>query len=226
MGVRLRWAFFFLCLSVSGACGAQESMMQDISYPYLEKLIAVAKTNYPRVKMYNDRVLQAKTGIAKAKTGWFNALNFNYLYSPNNTTTAIVNPQLLDGYQIGVYINIGAVLVTSPTIKMARQEFDVAVDNQAEYNLNIEAAVKGRYFNYIRQLAILNVRTKNAVDIESSVEQTKYKFEKGEETLDNYNKGLTAYANAIQGKIECEGQVLIAKGDLEELLGEKLEEVK
>jgi outer membrane protein TolC len=207
------------------ASSGQESMMPDISYPYLEKLVAVAKVNYPHIKMLQDKALQAKTGISKAQMGWFNGLSFTYLYSPNNSST-LVNPSLFNGYQLGVYLNLGNLLVTGPTIKIARQELDIALDNQAEYYLNIEALVKERYFNYIRQLAILGVRSKNAEDIQSSVQQVKYKFEKGEETLDNYNKGLTFYANAIQVKIESEGQVLIAKSALEELLGEKLEEVK
>ena len=221
-----RLLLFLLCLLEVYASGAQESMIPDVSYTYLEKLISVAKMNYPRVKMYNDKVLESKTGITKAKLGWFNALNFTYLYSPNNSTTAIVNPTLLDGYQFGLYLNIGTVLATAPTIKIAKYEFNIALDNQAEYNLNIEELVKERYFNYIKQLAILSVRTKNTVDVENSMSQIKYKFEKGEESLDNYNKGLTFYANAVQVKIESEGQALIAKGALEELLGEKLQEIK
>ncbi len=225
MILKLRHALLFLCFFQVYASSGQESMMPDISYPYLEKLVAVAKVNYPHIKMLQDKALQAKTGISKAQMGWFNGLSFTYLYSPNNSST-LVNPSLFNGYQLGVYLNLGNLLVTGPTIKIARQELDIALDNQAEYYLNIEALVKERYFNYIRQLAILGVRSKNAEDIQSSVQQVKYKFEKGEETLDNYNKGLTFYANAIQVKIESEGQVLIAKSALEELLGEKLEEVK
>jgi len=223
---RFRQALFFLCLLQVYASNAQESMLPDISYPYLEKLIAVAKINYPKMKMYDHKVIQAKSSIEKAQLGWFNILNFTYLYSPNNSSTALVNPTLLDGYQFGVYLNVGTVLQNGPSVKMARQDYNIALDNQAEYNLNIEAQVKERYFNYIKQLAVLSIRTKNAEDIQSSLQQIKYKFEKGEESLDNYNKGLTFYANAVQIKIESEGQVLVAKSALEELLGEKLEDVK
>ena len=236
MVFRLRRLLFLLCLFQVYTSAAQESMMSDISYPYLEKLIATAKTNYPRVKMYNDKVLQAKTGITKAELGWFNALNFTYLYSPNNSTTAvvnptlsstaIVNPSLLDGYQLGVYLNIGSLLMTSPTVKIARQELNIALDNQAEYDLNIEAIVKQRYFEYVKQIAILGIQTKNAESIGSSLQQMKYKFEKGEESLDDYNKGITFYAAACQAKIGAEEQVLVAKSSLEEIIGEKLEDVK
>jgi len=226
MILRLRRLFLFLLVIQVYASGAQESMMPSVSYPYLEKLIAVAKLNYPKMKMYDHKVIQAKSSIEKAQLGWFNILNFTYLYSPNNSSTALVNPSLLDGYQFGVYLNVGTILGNGPSVRMAREDYNIALDNLAEYNLNIEAEVKQRYFNYVRQLAVLSVRTKNAEDVQGSLDQIKHKFEKGEESLDNYNKGLTFYANAIQVKIESEGDVLVAKSALEELLGEKLEEVK
>ena len=109
---------------------------------------------------------------------------------------------------------------------MARQEYQIAQDNKNEYELNIEAIVKDRYFAYVRQTVILNIRTKNALDVESSMNQVKYKFEKGEVTYDDYNKALTAYATALQSKIEAESGVMTAKSDLEEMLGTKLEDVR
>ena len=199
--------------------------MPDVSYPFLEKLIATAKTNYPKIKMYGHRVEIAKTGVTKAKLSWFNVMNFNYLYSPNNTST-LVNPTLFNGYQVGLYFNFGSFFSSGPSIKIAKGELEVAKDNQDEYNLNIEAEVKKRYYNYIKELSILNLKTKSATDVESTVKQVKYKFEKGEESLDNYIRGLNSYSNAVQAKIESESNVLTAKCSLEELLGEKLEEVK
>ena len=58
------------------------------------------------------------------------------------------------------------------------------------------------------------------------MEQMKYKFQKGEETLESYNKYMVSYDDRVQAKIESEGSLLIAKSNLEELVGLKLEQIK
>ena len=225
MVIKFKQALFFICLLGVFTSNAQESMMPDVSYTYLEKLIEVAKKNYPRVKVYDHKVTQAKVGVTKAELSWFDIFSFNYLYSPNNAST-LVSPALFNGYQYGINVNLGNIAVKAPSVRIAKEDLKIARDNQMEYDLNIEAIVKQRYFAYVSQVAILSLRTKNATDIQSSTQQLKYKFEKGEETLDNYNKGLTFYANAIESKIAAESGVLIAKSALEEILGEKLEDVE
>ena len=59
---------------------AQESMLADVSYPYLEKLVAAAKENYPKMKTYNHTIKIAKMNVSKAKLDWLNILSFIYLY--------------------------------------------------------------------------------------------------------------------------------------------------
>ena len=53
----------------------------------------------------------------------------------------------------------------------------------------------------------------------------KHKFEKGEMTLDDYNKGLVNLADRTQSKIESEGSLMVAKSSLEELVGKRLEDI-
>src|SRR6476469_3706787 len=96
----------------------QETMLYNVSDAYLQKLIDTAKENYPRMQVYNKRIENAETEVKRAKAGWFDALSFSYLYSPNNATT-IVNPNLLNGYQVGMLVNMGSVLQRPSAIKKA-----------------------------------------------------------------------------------------------------------
>jgi outer membrane protein TolC len=200
-------------------------MMSDVSYPYLEKLIAAAKANYPKVKAYQSKLKVAGYNVQKAKLDWFNIVSFTYLYSPNNTPT-LVNPTFTSGYQVGVSTSIGNILQKPGMIKSAKESYNIAKDDQDEYNLNIEAIVKQRYFAYVQALSILNWRTKDIGNADVTVKDLKYRFEKGEQTFDNYNKAQEFYSNAVQAKITAEGGLLIAKSSLEEIIGEKLEDVK
>jgi len=199
--------------------------MYSVSDSYLQKLIDTAKENYPRMQVYNKRIENAETEVKRAKAGWFDALSFSYLYSPNNATT-IVNPTLLNGYQVGMFVNFGALIQRPSEIKKAKTEVAITQAEKDEYVLNITALVKQRYYLYIQALSVLKLKAKSLTDVEGTMQQAKYKFEKGEETLETYNKDVVSYEDRMEGKMEAEGALLIAKTNLEELLGTKLENIK
>jgi len=193
--------------------------------PFLEKLVETAKVNYPRMKMYDSRIEMGNMGVKKAKLSYFDILSFSYLYSPNQTA-ATINPGLLQGYQFGFFINIGSIIQKPTVIKQARAEVKVTQLEKDEFELNLEADVKKRYFTYIQSVMLLRIKSDGLLDIESLLKETRYKFEKGEATLQNYNNALLAYSNQLQTKISTEAEVYIAKSNLEELLGQKLETIK
>jgi outer membrane protein TolC len=219
-----RYIILILFLFIGSYSRAQESMMQDVSYPFLEKLIAAARSNYPKVKAYEAQARMAKLNVDKQKLDWFNILTFAYLYSPNNSIT-VVNPSLLNGYQFGVTTSLGNILQKPDQVKIARVEYDLAKLSQEEYNLGIEAIVKQRYFMYIEQLSILNWKIKDLESSESTLKDIKYKFEKGEDIFENYNKALAYHSTIVQSKIQAEGALLMAKASLEEIIGAKLETI-
>ena len=204
---------------------AQESLSKDISYAYLEKLIAVSKANYPKNKMYDARLSIAENGVKKAKLSYFDIFSFSYLYSPNNNT-ATISPSFLGGYQFGFFANIGSFLQKPNLVKQAKGEYAAAQFDKQAFDLNMEAEVKKRYYTYIQKLAVLRVRSAAILDVESMLASIKHKFEKGEETLQNYNQVLITHADHQQIIINAESEVLIAKSSLEELLGQKLEDIK
>ena len=203
---------------------AQESMIPNVSYSFLEKLIIAAKTNYPKYKSFDKRVDIAELNVDKAKMDWLNLITFSYVYSPNNATT-IVTPSL-NGYQLAMTTSIGNILMKPNAVKNAKKQLEIEQLGRDEYDLNITAIVKQKYFLYTQQLSILNWRVKALEDAESTLKNIKYRFEKGEDTYDNYSRILGSYTSAVQSKIESEGAFLIAKSSLEEIVGVKLEDIK
>ncbi|MBE9463135.1 TolC family protein [Dyadobacter subterraneus] len=213
---------FSLTITVSSK--AQESLRDEISYEYLDKLIAVAKKNYPKVKMYEARIEGGQIGIKRARLSYFDIISFSYLLSPSSTFAA--NPNLLNGYQFGFFINIGSLLQKPSVIKQARTELAALTFEKEAYDLNLASEVQKRYFTYVQHLILLRIKTSSLLDSESAVKQVRYKFEKGELGLENYNNALNALSGQQQVKITAETDVLIAKSSLEELLGEKLDNIK
>jgi outer membrane protein TolC len=226
--------FFLVVLLLSVNCShaqeadSLESMIPNVNYNYLDKLIATAKMNYPKMKVNETLADVGKLNLQKAKMDWLSIFTFTYLYSPAGTASLLTssNPYLLNGYQVGFGISLGAVVERPTIIRTARDQYKIAQLNLDEYNLNIEATVKQRYYTYIQQQVELHWRIKNMQGAESILKEVKFKFEKGLEVFDTYNRAQTAYSAVVQAKIENESAYLSAKSSLEEILGAKLESIK
>ena len=161
--------FSFLCLCFWHTASAQqtalsyapitsqESMLYNISDSYLQKLIDTAKTNYPRLQVYNKRIENAETEVKRTKLGWFDALSFSWLYSPNNATT-LVNPTLLNGYQAGMFVNFGSLMQRPAQIKKAKIDVGISKAEKEEYELNLTTLVKQRYYLYIQAFTVLEAK--------------------------------------------------------------------
>ncbi len=216
--------FIVIFIFSYGSMKAQESMIPELSYPFLEKLIFTAKQNYPRMKVNQRKINFAELTLKRNRLSWFDFFTISAFYSPSTSVT--LTNATLTGIQIGAFINISN-LVQKPTIlKQNREEIAIAKLQFDEYALTIESEVKSRYFRYMQQLTILRIHNQNAIDFESLVKQIKFKFERGEDSFENYSKALVQNGEQKQKIIETEGSVLVAKTILEELVGKKLEEVK
>ncbi|MCO5935200.1 TolC family protein [Mucilaginibacter sp. RB4R14] len=214
-----------LLLLSTVALHAQESFVNEVNYPYLDKLIATAKKNYPEVKVRQAQIAAAKASLTQSKVLWLDAITASYIYSPKNSLN-VVNPTFFNGYQIGVSVNIGQLLSKPFATRVAKENVNIAVYQQQTYNLTVEATVKRLYFQYLEAQADLRNRSRAVTDGEIAVKQLKYTFQKGETTFHDYNESLTSLYNQNSFKVQSELLMLTAKANLEEMLGFKLEEVK
>lgn len=202
-------------------------MMSEISVPYLEKLIQVAKQNYPRNKIFSKQIEITQSNLSKIQLSWFDGLGIYYLYLPPNGVDASVNPTTnRSGFQLGFSLNFGSLLEKPAQIKALKGAKQVAVFEKDEYNLTIEEQVKERYYKYIQQVTLLKQRTQLALDAQTLLASIRNKFEQGQESFDNFNKVQISSNQQSQDKISTEAELLVAKAQLEELLNEKLENIK
>jgi len=226
--------FFFLILILAAQkkVSAQQTIMTDVSEDYIARLVARAEENYPQVKSNQSRINIAQESIGKAKVSYLDAFTFSYLYQPqgintlSNASGSSSNYSYFNGIQAGLFFNLGQFLEKPYAVKQARHELEIANDDQNQYFLTITNLVKKRYYTYIQDIATLKLMSQSCVDAENIASDIKHKFQKGEETFDNYIKAQSALNTAYQAKIQAEGALLIAKADLEELLGDKLENIR
>jgi outer membrane protein TolC len=215
----------FLIFMQCGYIKAQESMMTDISYVFLEKLIATAKENYPRMNSFEGRIKVAKNTVGQEQLSWLDAFSFSYVYNPNNTFD-LVNPNFFNGYQVALNFNLSSILQKPGNVKQAKESVKLAQYDLDEYHLTLETEVKRRYFSYVQALANLRLQTKASSDALNISREIKTRYEKSEITFEQYTMSQMSYSGTVQSKIAAESNFLIAKASLEELLTKKVEEVQ
>lgn len=208
----------------SGRLRAQESMMKDIDYELLDELVRYAKENYPRIMSNQHRIKMAQANITKAHLSYFDFLTFSYLFAPTNTTTPVINPVATTSYQYGLFLNVGYLVQKPAQVRYAREEKKSLEYEKLAYDQNVEMEIRKRYLRYVQQKSMLRSRTQARIDANSALKEIKYRFERGEETFDNYNKALVVSEDHNQKVIEAEGAMLVAKAEVEEFLGKKLED--
>lgn len=226
MHIRIKALIIALFISsVAGNTYAQESMFRDLSYTYLEKLIATAKKNYPQEKILDHQVNIARSSFHQASFSWLDAFSGSYIYAPQSAVN-LNQPLIFKGYQLVATISLGSLFEKPYTIHNARETLKIAEQQKAQYDLTIEAQVKRYYFAYLEAQADLRSRVNAVQDANTAVTQLKHTFEKGETTFDVYNQALNNLYNQNAFRLQAELNVFTAKTNLEELLGTKLESVK
>lgn len=233
MAIRIKYilltlfTFFIYKTGFAQATAAQATIIPELSSINLQRLIDTAIANYPRVRYFQNRVNVAATNISKTKASWLDALTVSYVYQPGTATVNPVNPTstYFKGLQAGLFLNVGTLVAKPWLIKQAKQEMMVTQSEQEEYIITLSTEVKRRFYMYVQRVAELKLQARASEDTEAQLKDVKYKFEKGEETFDSYSKVLIQFTEHQQTKVQAEANVFLAKADLEELIGTKLENI-
>ncbi|MGY3052023.1 outer membrane protein TolC [Pedobacter sp. UYEF25] len=206
---------------------AQESIIPDVKYADVEKYIALAKQNAPKRKILAEQAEGIKTAIPMASLSYLDLFNGSYIYRPQGKVALDpINPYSVNGFQLGINLNLGTFLQKPFLIKKAKSDYRVAQLQQQDFEATLATEVRSRYYDYIQSLAQLKIATQAAQDNKGVAESQRYKFQKAEITLDTYSQSRTMLTESSTAKIAAEVTFLKAKDLLEELIGVKLTDVK
>ncbi|WP_316839596.1 TolC family protein [Pedobacter gandavensis] len=211
---------------------AQESIIGEVNYKDLEKYITLARQNFPRKQLLDTRVEGAHTAIPINTLSYLDIFSASYFYRPDNNPVITApgvpnaNPYSVNGVQLGINLNLGSFLAKPYLGKRAKAEYKIAKLEAEEYGNTLVVEVKKRYYAYIQQITQLKINTQSVQDNKNVADNLKYKFEKGEISLDTYNQSRINLSSALTSKIQSEVSLLTAKDALEEIIGMKLSDVK
>lgn len=205
---------------------AQESVIEDINYTQLEQFIELAKINYPKAKILDLMEKKAKDLAPIETIGYLDMFNASYYYRPNERKAINPdNPYSVNGFQFGIYMSLGTLIERPYRIKHAKIDYEIAKLENDDYERILITEVKSRYYQYVFQLKELKLKTQNAQDAKGISDNVAVRFERGEVELDMYNTSKTVFNEASSSKMQAEVAYLVAKDQLEQMIGKKLNEL-
>lgn len=215
-----------LILSNSIQSKAQESIMSEFSYLYMEKLIAIAKEKYPRNKILENGIDVAKNNISIAKSSWLDPFSLSYANRSNIYGIEGVSSSSLNGYFFNIAFLPASIIKKPFEVKNAKTKLETANAERDEYSLQLETEVKRRYTLYVQSLHVLKLSNQRLIDAESTYTNMKTSYERSEISFKDFNEASNFFTTAQQAKVAAEADILTSKFQLEELLTVKLEDIK
>jgi outer membrane protein TolC len=218
---------FLIVVLFALQASAQESILPDLNYATLQKYVQLARQNYTKVKITHAQEEAIKPNIPMAQVSYLDIFNASYYYRPNDREAINpTNPYSVNGWQFGLNFNLGAFLQKPFMVKKAKAEYKVAKLQSLDMEITVENETKRRYYAYLQAASQLKIRTQTAQDNKNISETSRHKFERGELSLDMYNASRMLVSSSNSDRIQYEVNYLNAKDALEEIIGQKLSDVK
>jgi outer membrane protein TolC len=168
--------------------------------------------------------VQAVENVNQARNSWMNNLNlftsFNSYNNPQSQNFAIV-PNL----GLGLSLNVGSVYSLFGKVKIAKEDLKISENEENAQRLYIRSEVIARYNGMRLNLELLKFQTEATEEMRMTVAAVKEKFNKGEISIEEYNKAYVAFTVAMERAITSESNYRTAKAYLEELLSIHLEQI-
>lgn len=213
--------FGVLCLR------AQETIIQEVNEEKLEQLIRLAKDHVPDRQIADLTIEKAKSTQRSQIATYLDLLDVSYFYRPDNQTAlGVENPYIVNGFQFGVNLNLGALLQKPAEAKIAKADYKIAQLQKTAFDEQLEVEVKRRYYGYLQTLNDLKIKTQTYQDVKAISDDMQIQFESGMAELTAYSESKSALSEASSARLASEVAYLEAKDMLEQLIGTKLEAIQ
>ncbi len=227
--------FLSLALSACTSAFAQDVDYNAIILPanaqnmsFEEKLVQLAWRNDPNNQMIIKQASASNVDIKIATWNWL-----NYIEVRSNINEFVLDPsqdilnraQFYPKYNISIGVPLGSLGINGLEVKKRRIAASIADDRVKAQKLAVRSEVLTRYTRY--QLAEQKYKIQKETTDQSDVNYryTEQRFKDGQEDLQMYNSILERNTNQKLRLAEVIAELKIAKYELEEMIGTKLENV-
>jgi outer membrane protein TolC len=194
-----------------------------------EKLVTLALQG-PQYQVTKHQIKYSQYQLSKIKKSWLNLLslsaNFNDQTFAKTSNPAVGTAQIYyPKYFFGVTIPLGVIFSIGPDIKGARENVEIARDNQEQRARQIRSEVLSKYKQWRNYSQLIGLQNTIVDDEQAAVGAIEKKFRDGTATFDQYNQLSKEFNNDLATKLNLQLSQDLMKLEIEELIGTNLENV-
>jgi outer membrane protein TolC len=190
-----------------------------------ERLVLLALQN-PNYEIADRMIAIADYNIRLAKGTWLSTLvaqgNLNeFSINPKAGTNAVYYPR----YNFGLTIPFDIVSKNTNNIKIARENYQIALAQKNERYREIKAEVLTKYEDYLLAKQKLELQTQITQDEFALYKKSEKEFDDNIIKLEDFNRSSAAWVSAQIIKLDDQRNLNVTKIELERMIGIRLEEV-
>lgn len=195
-------------------------------------LVQLAFRNNPNFTALNAGVAKVDAQIKAAKIDWFNGFSGNVGIAPRDSFIISQIPSLPPGQRVypgvnyGIGINFGPILTNRAKVKVIQQERIIAEAEVTKKQYELRAAVLTRYRKYQLSIEVLTARLQALETATTNKALITELFNSNKVDFEDLNRAESSYFAALEAKLTAETEVLLAKIDIEEIIGIRWDEVE
>jgi len=225
---------FFVFAALSG-------LAQDVDYDQIippegpdslkieERLVQLAWRNSPEANRGERFIVVAGKQIKLAKNTWLNNIaasgNLNQFVVENALGSQSNIPNLFPLYNFGVNIPFGVFSQRRNSVAIAKEQKAIAEDDVNRLKLDIRAQVLSRYRVYLIRKESMEIQREILQEVTVRFKGVQLLFREGKAKFEEYDQATQAYNSERLRKVSVEGELALAKIELERLIGLRLEQV-
>ena len=191
-----------------------------------ERLVLLALQN-PNYEIADRQIAIADYNIRLAKSTWLSTLGAqgNLNEFSINPKAGGNNPIYYPKYNFGISIPFDIVSKNTNNVKIARENYQIAIALKNEKYREIRAEVLTKYEDYLLAKQKLELQTQITQDEFALYKKSEKEFDDNIIKLEDFNRSSASWVVSQITKLDFQRNLNVTKIELERMIGVKLEEV-
>lgn len=231
----LTTAFVFLGLTTSSAQRVNFDQivqpLDQIASSFEEFLVQLAWLNNPsnEAKYHQLAIARQEEKITRWK--WTEAFGVSLGFNQGaQNTTVSPDPgaavQTFPPVSVGASLNLTPLVTMPGTLKIKQEMIKIAQNDVNQEKLKIRSEVLQRYSKYQLAVEVQKTRVKMEQDANANYQYYSQLFKSNEVNFEDYNSAFLAYQRALEDRLKANTDVELARIQLEEIIGIRLEDAQ
>lgn len=233
-GSRLKGAFIYVMLFLNPGLYAQVTDYDQVVLPlenkardFSEYLVQLAWMNNPESAIAEDDVRNAKDQAKNTRKEWIRDANATFNLNEGNLRASDSSANVFfPRYNFGVTLNVFH-LITQPTKnKIGARNVRIAEHKVHLSKLELRSKTLSRYAKFKAAKEVLKMRILAEQEFNSAFTLIEQLYKTDDRNLDEYTTAAGQLYQAKESRIKAEADLMVAKLELEEIIGLRWEQIQ